>query len=203
MLQRLLIADDQLMFGTAMEFMLEQFDENLKTTSVGSAADVFAILEQNHSFDLILIDYAMPHMNGLEALIQITEKWPSFPVAILSGFTDVRTVQKALDAGAIGWLPKTMNGESLLHALRFMAAGGKFVPNKIMEEISEHQTNIAVFTPTERRIAEYVLEGLSDKEIASKISNEPRTVQVHIRSLYRKVGAKNRITFSNIYREKY
>ena len=203
MLKNLLIADDHLMFGSAMQYMLKQYDPEIETISVGSVEEAECVLEDNKSIDLVLLDYAMPAVDGITGLLRIKQKNPEQRIAIISGVDNARLAKKSLDAGAIGWLPKTLSEKPLLHALRLMAAGETFVPVSVFEEMANRKSNSSILTPTEIDVAEKLIDGLSDKEIASELGCEPKTVQVHVRNLYQKTGTSNRVTFTNKYRDQY
>ena len=125
-MKSLLIADDHLMFGNALAYMLSQMDPNVRVVAVGSVTECLDCLEDGQVFDLILLDYEMPRIDGLAGLKMIHETYPDQTVSMLSGRTDPKLVKSAIDGGAIGWIPKSMSEEPLLHALRMMAACGQF-----------------------------------------------------------------------------
>ena len=131
-MKSLLIADDHLMFGNAMAYMLSQLDSDVRVVAVGSVDQAFDQMTKTGPFDLVLLDYDMPRTNGLQGLELIQQRFPNQTVGMLSGRTDAHLVKSAIDGGAIGWLPKAMSEEPLLHALRMMAAGGQFVPKEVL-----------------------------------------------------------------------
>lgn len=202
-MKNLLIADDHLIFGSAMQYLLKQLDQTIETTPVGSVAEVVEILDAGKSFDLILLDYMMPQMDGLEGLALIMQSYPNSKIGIISGHTDARLVRKALDAGSIGWIPKTISEEPLLHALRLMASGERFIPVDMIDELTERAAAADIFTNRERDVADLIAEGITDKEISNRLEMSPGTVSVHLRSLYKKTGTDNRTKLAIIYRDKY
>ena len=202
-MQSIIIADDHLMFGNAVKYLLKHLDEQLTVEVVTSVGEVLDQLQQGDTFDLVLLDYAMPDINGIEGLRCIRELHSSIPVGMVSGHSDTRLIRKAMEAGAVGWIPKTLSEEPLLHALRFMASGERFIPADVVEDLAQRNANAADFSEAERCVAELLIEGLGDKEIALALKVEPSTVAVHVRSLYRKTGMSNRIKFTNYYRERF
>ncbi|MBL4803133.1 MAG: response regulator transcription factor [Emcibacter sp.] len=202
-MKNLLIADDHLIFGNAMQYLLKQLDQTIETTPVGSVAGVIEVLDAGKSFDLILLDYMMPQMDGLEGLALIMQSYPNSKIGIISGHTDARLVRKALDAGSIGWIPKTISEEPLLHALRLMASGERFIPVDMIDELTERAAAADIFTNRERDVADLIAEGITDKEISNRLAMSPGTVSVHLRSLYKKTGTDNRTKLAIIYRDKY
>jgi len=201
-MKSLLIADDHLMFGNALAYMLSQMDPNVRVVAVASVAKVITHLDAGETFDLILLDYDMPRTNGLQGLAMIQQQYPQQTVGMLSGRTDPQLVKSAIDGGAIGWLPKTLSEEPLLHALRMMAAGGQFVPTDVLEELQQYEDRWGDLTPTETQVAQLVADGLSDKEIAAQLDMAPNTARNHVRAILVKSGAENRTKFAVMFRAK-
>jgi len=199
-MKSLLIADDHLMFGNALAYMLSQMDPDVRVKAVGSVSETMNCLAEGQSFDLILLDFEMPQIDGLTGLKMIHDKYPEQIIGMLSGRTDPQLVKSAIDGGAIGWLPKSMSEEPLLHALRMMAAGGQFVPKEVLAELAEFESQWGALTPTETQVANLVADGHTDKEIASQLQMAPKTVENHVRQLLRKADVENRTKFALIYR---
>lgn len=189
------------MFGSALAYMLSQMDPDVSVTAVESVAKVIAHLEAGETFDLTLLDYDMPRINGLQGLKMIQQRYPHQTIGMLSGRTDPQLVKSAIDGGAIGWLPKSMSEEPLLHALRMMAAGGQFIPKEVLEELQQYENQWGDLTPTETQVAQLVADGLSDKEIAAQLVMAPNTVRNHVRAVLTKAGVENRTKFAVMYRE--
>ena len=200
-MKSLLIADDHLMFGNALAYMLSQMDPNVRVVAVGSVTECLDCLEDGQVFDLILLDYEMPRIDGLAGLKMIHETYPDQTVSMLSGRTDPKLVKSAIDGGAIGWIPKSMSEEPLLHALRMMAACGQFVPTDVLAELADYESQWGDLTPTEAQVANFVADGLTDKEIASQLQMAPKTVENHVRQLLRKADVENRTKFAVMFRE--
>ncbi|WP_300036708.1 response regulator transcription factor [uncultured Roseobacter sp.] len=198
-MKSLLIADDHLMFGNAMAYMLSQIDSDVRVVAVGSVDQALDQLATAGPFDLVLLDYDMPRTNGLQGLEMIQQQFPNQTVGMLSGRTDAHLVKSAIDGGAIGWLPKVMSEEPLLHALRMMAVGGQFIPKEVLAELKQLEDRWGSLTQTETQVANLVAEGLTDKEIAAQMELSPKTVENHVRSLLKKAGAVNRTKFAVMY----
>lgn len=200
-MKRLLIADDHLMIGTAMVYLLKQLDPTVEAIAVGSASAAMKALGNNGKFDLILLDYDMPGINGIKGMAMIHEAYPDQVVGMISGRTEPQLVKAAVDAGAVGWLPKSMSDQPLLHALRMMAAGGRFVPTDVLDEWHPEDDRWSIFSNAEQKVARLLVKALSDKEIAKELQLEPKTVRNHVRAVLRKAGTDNRTKFALAFQE--
>lgn len=190
---RILVADDhELVLDTLSAFLSREDDFNLSVCE--DLPSALALIEKEARFDLVLLDYSMPGMDGLAGLAQALETNGGQGVAIISGVASKVIAQDALDMGASGFLPKTMAAASLVNAVRFMAAGEVFAPVKFMtEELGENLPDIAKkLTEREMQVLEGLCQGKSNKEIARDIDLQEVTIKLHVKTLCRKLDAKNR-----------
>lgn len=201
-MKSLLIVDDHLMIGSALRYLLSQLDPDVATTAVGSMAEAMELLNAGNRYDLVLLDYEMPGTDGITGLKMIRDAFPDQTVGMLSGRTDPGLVKSAITAGAVGWLPKSVSEEPMLHALRMMAAGGQFVPTDVLDQLKEIEDGWGRLTPAELKVAELLAEGASDKEIAKQLDAAPKTVENHVRSLLRKADVDNRTKFALAFRDR-
>lgn len=194
MTKSILIIDDHTLFASAMQFLLHALDENFVTRSAPSIASGLNILSQQ-KFDLLLLDYAMPNQDGFSGFNTIRAVYPTQPVAFLSGTEDERIVRQSLELGALGWLPKTMAGEPLLHAINLMMSGEHFVPKNLLI-----RAPAIPLSGREMEVAELLADGYADKEIAERLSLQLNTVKVHVKALLKKYGTDNRTRFALAFR---
>jgi len=187
---RILLADDhELVRDTIEAFLTQQPD--LEVVAVNDLHQAMDKVEEG--FDLVLLDYSMPGMDGLNGLDRMKEATTAH-VAILSGSADRNVAQQALDQGAIGFVPKTLGAKSLVNAIRFMAEGEVYAPVKFMTEVDEEEPHelAKVLTAREMQVVDGLCRGLSNKEIAREIDLQEVTVKLHVKTACRKLGAKNR-----------
>ena len=191
---KVLIADDH----DLVREMIANYLSREGQFSVTLAANLDEALEKIASdgpFDLTLLDYDMPGMNGLAGLTQALEANAGQPVALMSGVASRSIAEEALESGAAGFVPKTLGTRTLVNAMRFMAAGEIFAPaNWISSSHQEPQHPLReMLTERELQALEGLSQGKSNKEIALGLGLQEVTVKLHMRTLCRKLGARNRV----------
>lgn len=197
---RLLLADDHdLVRETLAAYLVaEGFDEVRTVATLPAALEVLA---QGARFDLILLDYNMPGMNGLEGLAQARATAPGVPVAIISGTTQRDLAEAALQAGAAGFIPKTLASRAMVAAVHLMAAGDVFAPISLLMQEPEIAEALASLTRREMDVLKGICAGKPNKEIARDLELQEVTVKLHVKTLSRKLGAKNRTHAAMIARD--
>jgi DNA-binding NarL/FixJ family response regulator len=199
---RILLADDQeLVRDTIAAFLRTEAQAN-----VDVARDLPAAIDQVRAtprYDLILLDYMMPGMNRLAGLAAMKSAAPGVPVAIISGAAPQVVAEQALEAGAAGFLPKTVSTRSLVAAVRFMAAGEIYAPRLSRGPADEGASDLgsAQLTQRELDVLRRLCQGMANKEIARELGLQEVTIKLHVKTLYRKIGARNRTHAAMLARE--
>lgn len=199
---RVLIADDHDLLRDMLVMFLEN-EGGIETAAVGSYDAACAVMKDQGPFDLILLDYNMPGMNGLEGLKSAIAYGGGQRVALISGEATKKIAEDALKAGAAGFIPKSLPAKSLVNAVRFMAMGEQYAPIDFMTAVEETVVNPLAdkLTDRELQVLRGLTEGKSNKEIARDLDIQEPTVKLHVKTLYRKVGAANRTQAAMIARE--
>lgn len=199
---RVLIADDHDLLRDTLVMFLEN-EGGIETATAGSYDAACALMKAGETFDLILLDYNMPGMNGLEGLKKAIAFGGGQRVALISGEATKKIAEDALEAGAAGFVPKSLPAKSLVNAVRFMAMGEQYAPIDFMTAVEETPSNPLADKLTERelQVLRGLTEGKSNKEIARDLDIQEPTVKLHMKTLYRKVGAANRTQAALIARE--
>ena len=196
---RVLLADDRCVFLDGLRLLLEKKGD-IKV--VGEAVNGREAVQKAQELkpDLILMDIAMPELNGLEAARQIGKLLPAARIIILSMHGTTEYVMQAFKAGARGYLLKGSTGVELLDAVRAVMAGRRYISQKISDillDYVEHPEDSGADDPfarlntREREILLLVVEGKPSAEIARIIFLSPKTVETYRSRLMKKLGVKN------------
>jgi two-component system nitrate/nitrite response regulator NarL len=199
---KILIADDHDLLRDTLVMFLEN-EGSIETAAVGTFEQAVERIEADAPYDLILLDYNMPGMNRLDGLRSAIAMGGGQKVALISGEATKQIAEAALEAGAAGFVPKSLPAKSLVNAVKFMAMGEQYAPIDFMTAPDNEETNPLAKTLTERelQVLKGLTEGKSNKEIARDLDISEPTVKLHMKTLYRKVGAANRTQAALIARE--
>jgi two-component system, NarL family, nitrate/nitrite response regulator NarL len=198
---KVLLADDHdLVRETLAAYLMRE--TGIEISTVADFQTVIKKIKSEGQFDLVLLDYNMPGMNGLQGLAKALELTNGKPVAIISGSATRIVAEEALAAGAMGFLPKSMAARSLIHAIRFMAAGEKYAPIDFMSTKEGNDNPMAAqLTKRELEVLKGLMKGQSNKEIARDVDLQEVTVKLHVKTLCRKIDARNRTHAAMIAKE--
>ncbi|MGA1761130.1 MAG: response regulator [Paracoccaceae bacterium] len=199
---KILIADDHdLLRDTLVMFL--QGEGNIETVTASDFDAAMACVDTKGPFDLIMLDYNMPGMSGLNGLKKALEYNGGQRVALMSGIATKNVAEEALAIGAAGFVPKTLSAKSLVNAVRFMAMGEQYAPIDFMtqEEDSAPNPLAEKLSRRELQVLEGLSQGKSNKEIARDLDLQEPTIKLHVKTLYRKIGAGNRTQAALIAKE--
>ncbi len=196
----ILLADDHdLVRETIAAFLTA---EGFRSVSVAaSLPEALRMIEKSGPFDLVLLDYLMPGMNGLEGLTAALRANAPRPVAVLSGTVSREVAEAAVRVGAIGFMPKTLGSRAMVAAMRAMAAGETFLPFGVLPADTSTGEGPFSLTRRETEVLRGICEGKSNKEIARDHDLQEVTVKLHVKTLSRKLAAKNRTHAAMIARD--
>lgn len=197
---RILIADDHDLVRETLSAYLENVG-GAEVALASTLPETLKVGAEQGPFDLLLLDYNMPGMMGLEGLEKALDAGVAKGVAILSGNAPANLAQDAVDKGAIGFLPKTMTAQSLVHAVRFMVEGEVFVPVTHMAGNAEQSALGKQLSRRESEVLNGLCRGLANKEIARELDLQEVTIKLHVRTLCKKLEAKNRTHAAMIAKE--
>ena len=155
-----------------------------------TAADAVKVYRAQRP-DITLMDLRLPDGTGIDAMEQIHQEFEDARVIMLTSYDGDQDVYRALEAGVRGYLLKETVHADLIHAIRTVHAGKKFIPAGVARNLCEYFPDLAL-TPRETEILEYVARGLGNKEIGGKLGTAAGTVKVQVQSILSKLGARDR-----------
>ncbi|MBQ9235628.1 MAG: response regulator transcription factor [Alphaproteobacteria bacterium] len=206
---KILIADDHELFLKGLEMILGDYNPEAEITTAKSYTDIFNCIAQRKDFDLVLTDLAMPGAHWLEAIQQIHRDLPETPIIILSAVFDREIVQKTLDIGAAGYIPKTSSRDVITSAVNLVLSGGVYIPAELLynseqseldilksvEKISASQdakAKVKILSPRQIDVLKLIAKGRSNKQIAYDLGLSEGTVKLHVTAILKLLNVYNR-----------
>ena len=206
---KILIADDHELFLKGLELILKDFDAAANIVKAKNYTDIFKIIEIEQDFDLILTDLAMPGAQWLEALQKIHQKLPETPIIILSAVFDKEIVQKTIDLGAAGYIPKTSSNAVIISAVNLVLSGVVYIPAELLQDTLQNDFNmlkeienmpenkelsekVKILTPRQIDVLRLIAKGKSNKQIAFDLGLSEGTVKLHITAILKLLNVYNR-----------
>lgn len=199
---KILVADDHPLYREAVGEQIQRLFPDaqvMQTASLDEAS--LRAKEMPRDFGLFLIDFHMPGVS-IDAITALVKEFPDTPVAVISGTAQHSEILAAIRSGARGFIPKTANSEYLAHALKLLLAGGTSVPAEILLTGTAGEGHpapggngpgwLALLTERESDVLKGVVRGLSNKEIGRELELAEVTIKLHLRGVFRKMGARSR-----------
>eukprot|EP01012_Entosiphon_sulcatum_P065829 TRINITY_DN94833_c0_g1_i1.p2 TRINITY_DN94833_c0_g1~~TRINITY_DN94833_c0_g1_i1.p2 ORF type:complete len:236 (+),score=36.18 TRINITY_DN94833_c0_g1_i1:115-822(+) len=206
------IADDHRLMREMLADNLRLVAEVPDTTEIVEAAsyDDLHALAATRQPDLILLDYHMPGVSGLDGVKRVLSAFPSVPVVVISGTVDPSLALQCVAVGASGFIPKTVSSVALRNAIQVVLDGEKYIHAFALSAPAESQAQSmgqvsAGFPATpqlngsgprwserEAQTLDLLIAGKTNKQIARELKLQEMTVKTHVRNIYRKLGAVNR-----------
>jgi DNA-binding NarL/FixJ family response regulator len=207
---KILVVDDHSLVREGLRQVLKGLDENVEVLEAGNCARAFALADVHADLDLVMLDYHLPDMHGLDALAILGERHPELPVFILSGSTSSDVMAKVLAKGAAGFMTKSGMSEELLVAVRqvlngdiYAPAESGFAPGSSAPSAAAETTESATpqqpavdaphFSRRQIQVLQLLLDGRSNREISQRLFLSEETVKTHITSLLRGFGVHTRM----------
>jgi DNA-binding NarL/FixJ family response regulator len=202
---RIVLADDHQMFRDALRRLLDAEPDLVVVGEAGDGEEAVALTLQ-HEPDILLLDVAMPHANGMEVLQQIAAASKTTRIIMVTGAVEESELRQALRLGARGFVLKESGAMQLLESIRVVHGGEYFVGRECMADLvsAVRSRGVAVdgklprkadfgLTARERQIVSAVVNAYQNKEIAEKFAISEKTVKHHLTNIFNKVGVSNRL----------
>ncbi len=194
---RIVIVDDHPLFRGALKQALSTSIESAEIVEAGSLDDLIALLGQGSAIDLVLLDLAMPGVQGLSGLLYLRADHPEIPVVIVSASEDAATIRRSIEFGASGYIPKSQPVEQIRLAVGQVLAGAIWLPPDIDIGQSDKASGgvvarLATLTPQQVRVLMMLGEGLLNKQIAFRLTVSEATIKAHVSAILQKLGVDSR-----------
>jgi two-component system, NarL family, nitrate/nitrite response regulator NarL len=192
-----IIIDDHQLFNDGIKTLLDSKFEIIQLNTVVNAS--FQVLK--HKPEVVLMDYNMPKMNGIDGTNLLLKDFPELKIIFLSMSEDSYIVNKFIKAGASGFISKTANKNVFLEIIDKVIAGEKCFPDIKNKTILDPNFYHLRLTNRELEIAELVRTGISTKEIATKLAISPLTVETHRKNILAKFGVSGEMELYKYLKE--
>jgi len=195
---QILLADDHPLFLDGMRHILSQLGERVQVHCAETGEAALRQLRGGTEFDLLLLDLGLPDPDGLGLLHILREEAIMVPVIVVSASENLHQIRAALDAGALGFIPKSHHAGQMLGAIREVLDEGEiYLPDSIRERIdqliaSDGMTAGQGITSRQHQVLSLLAQGLANKQIAQRLNLTEHTVKAHLGALFQVLKVSNR-----------
>lgn len=189
----ILVIDDHPLVRDAMGQLVTRLGEQVRVYEAADSHTAMRAAREQHDLDLVLLDLNLPGLQGMAVLEQLRRECPSAPVVIVSMFKDSETILGAIRLGAMGFIPKSSDRETMLNALRLVLSGSVYLPPELAmsetrpdggpgRDFTARQGSSlrAELTGRQAQVLALVMKGRTNKEICRELGLAERTVKAHL-----------------------
>lgn len=194
----IVIADDHPLFRGALRQAIGSVMPKARVIEANGMEELNAALGHERDVDLILLDLTMPGVQGFSALMSLRAQHPELPVVIVSATEEATVIRRAMEFGAAGFIPKSINIDSIGGAIEAVLAGDTWTPPDVDltaaedKETADLVRRLGTLTPQQVRVLTMLSEGLLNKQIAYELSVSEATVKAHVSAILDKLGVDSR-----------
>lgn len=197
---KVLIVDDQTLMRDGLKIIIQN-EPDMQVTGTASSGKEAVSMMQSCKADLVLMDIRMKDMNGVQCTKILKEKYPDVVVLLLTTFNDEEYIMDALKYKAGGYLLKDIDGKKLVESIRFAAAGNLIMPQNVADKLYksiDSKDNVSKsddinLSKLEKDIANLMVQGYTNKQIASVLHISYGTVKNYVSQIYSKLDANDRV----------
>ena len=193
---KILAIDDHELVREGLRQVLHVLGDDIEVMQSGSAQEAFMVLIAHRDLDLILLDYHLPDMTGLEMLQQLGRRAPEVPVLMISGMANAQLMRQVLAAGAAGFISKSNPSAALIKAIKVVLDGGIYTPDDLLDLEGQIVDGTMPKRPslsrTQERVFRCMVDGMSNRDIALRLEIGEETVKSHVSSILRYFDVQNR-----------
>ncbi len=200
---KLLVVEDHALVREGLVRLLTQVEPETTVLECADFESAIALLDHETEIDLLLLDLALPGIDGFAGLDILRRRYPAMPVAVVSAYDDTPTVTRVLNLGASGFIPKAYSGEALLNAVRDVLAGQIVRPKgqgsaRMDDEVPVPPRKVSVrpeeigLTERQAQVLCLLVRGLSNRDIADQLDLSEGTVKIHVTAVFKALGVSSR-----------
>jgi DNA-binding NarL/FixJ family response regulator len=200
---KILVVDDHVLIREALRGVLKELEADAEVLEAADAGGAARCLEENPDLELVLLDLYLPDASGFDLLARLRERHPAVPVAVLSVSSERADITRALELGAVGFIPKSARRDVMLGAFRLIFAGGVYVPPEIFGRgrpalaappTRGRPPSAAELGLTERQfeVLGLLVQGKSNKAICRALGLAEPTVKNHVTAILKALKVSNR-----------
>lgn len=194
---RILIADDHPLFRDALRNALTALWPDVQIAEAGSIDELAASIEAGREVDLVLLDLAMPGVRGFSGLLFLRAQFPEVPVVVVSAHDEPAVIRRAIEFGALGFIPKSAGMATIREAVEAVIGGQVWTPpdfdqDEVRPEGGSLSARLATLTPQQVRVLMMLSDGLLNKQIAHQLNVSEATVKAHVSAILQKLGVDSR-----------
>ena len=206
---KVLVIDDHPLVQEGVSAALETLADDVTVMSARDGEQGLAMAAENPDLDLVLLDLALPGISGFNLIGKLHEKLPSLPVVVLSALEDPENVRHAINAGAMGFVPKSAATKVLIEVLQQVLEGNVTVPLALQSSgppvshalpgaagsgdgHAPAEPDVALLTLRQLEVLSRVCQGKTNKQIATELGLSEKTVKAHVTAIFKVLGVVNR-----------
>ena len=200
---KILVVEDHALVREGLVRLLAQIEAGAQILDSADFESALNILENEGEVDLVLLDLALPGIDGFAGLDILRRRYPAMPVAVVSAFDETPTITRVLNLGASGFIPKAFSGEALLAAVRDVLAGNIFRPSGQQVSQLDDMTpappskngvrpDEVGLTDRQGQVLGLMVRGMSNRDIAEQLGLSEGTVKIHATAVFKALGVNSR-----------
>lgn len=204
---KVLVIDDHPLVQEGVSAALNSLADNVTVMAARDAEQGLALAAEHPDVDLVLLDLALPGMSGFNLIGKLHERLPSLPVVVLSALEEPENVRHAINAGAMGFVPKSAATRVLIDVLQQVLEGNVTVPlalQSVGQPVSHapgamvgsvpatNEPDVALLTLRQLEVLSRVCQGKTNKQIATELGLSEKTVKAHVTAIFKVLGVVNR-----------
>jgi DNA-binding NarL/FixJ family response regulator len=198
---KILVVDDHVLIRDALRGALKELQDVTTVLEASDCSQAMRLTQEHPDLGLILLDLNLPDRDGFSVLAELRQRYPAVSIVVLSAFHDRGSVTKALDLGAVGFIPKSGQREVMLKALQLVLAGGMYIPPEILSRpgstlAQRNKTPVSSadlgLTERQMEVLALMMQGKSNKAIGRALDLAEPTVKTNVTAILKALKVSNR-----------